>query len=95
MYCYCKLLYIQNQLSRLYLLSILEHIQYFIIDEMFGSEVMQSDARYFDNEGICYSSHKIKKTGDIGIKITALVLQGSWYMMVSWCSIILSFVSLR
>jgi len=28
---------------------------------------MQSDARGFDNEGICYSSHKVKKTGDIGI----------------------------
>ena len=34
---------------------------------MFGSEVMQSDARGFDNEGICYSSHKVKKKGDIGI----------------------------
>ena len=30
-YCYGKLLYLQNQLSRLYLLSILEHIHYFII----------------------------------------------------------------
>ena len=34
---------------------------------MFGSEVMQSDARGFDNEEICYCSHKVKKTGDIGI----------------------------
>ena len=35
---------------------------------MFGSEVMQSDARGFDNKGICYSSHKVKKTGDVAIK---------------------------
>ena len=35
---------------------------------MFGSEVMQSDARGFDNKGICYSSHKVKKTGDVGLK---------------------------
>ena len=28
---------------------------------------MQSDVRGFDKEGICYSSHKVKKTGDIGI----------------------------
>ena len=35
---------------------------------MFGSEVMQYDARGFDNKGICYSSHKVKKTGDVGIK---------------------------
>ena len=66
-YCYCKLLCLQNQLSRLYLLSILEHIHYCIIDEMFGGEVMQSDTRSFNNEGICYSSHKVKKMGDIGI----------------------------
>ena len=32
------------------------------------SEVMQSDARGFDNKGICYSSHKVKKTGDVAIK---------------------------
>ena len=31
-HCYCKLLFLKNQLSRLYLLSILEHIHYFIID---------------------------------------------------------------
>ena len=35
---------------------------------MFCSEVMQSDAKGFDNKGICYSSHKVKKTGDVGIK---------------------------
>ena len=35
---------------------------------MFGSEVMQSDARGFDNKVICYRSHKVKKTGDFGIK---------------------------
>ena len=39
---------------------------------MFGSEIMQSDARGFDNEDICYSSHKVKKTGDIGIKYNGL-----------------------
>ena len=39
---------------------------------MFGSEVMQSDARGFDNEGICNSSHKVKKTGNIGIKNNGL-----------------------
>jgi len=39
---------------------------------MFGSEVMQSDARGFDNEGICYSSHKVKMTADIGIKNNGL-----------------------
>ena len=35
---------------------------------MFGSEVMQPDARGFDNKGIYYSSHKVKKTGDVAIK---------------------------
>ena len=39
---------------------------------MFGSEVMQSDARGFDNEGICYSSYKVKKTGDFGFKNNGL-----------------------
>ena len=33
---------------------------------------MQSDARSFDNEGICYSLHEVKKTGDIGIKNNGL-----------------------
>ena len=28
---------------------------------------MQSEARASDNEGIRYSSHKVKKTGEIGI----------------------------
>ena len=39
---------------------------------MIGSEVIQSDARGFDNEGICYSSHEVKKTGHIGIKYNGL-----------------------
>ena len=39
---------------------------------MIGSEVMQSDARGFDNGGICYSSHEVRKTGDIGIKNNGL-----------------------
>ena len=33
---------------------------------------MQSDARGFNNEGIFYSSHQVKKTGDIGIKNNSL-----------------------
>ena len=33
---------------------------------------MQSDARGFDNEEICYSSHEVKKTGDIGLKNNGL-----------------------
>jgi len=39
---------------------------------MIGSEGMQSDARGFDNEGICYRPHKVKKTGDIDIQNNGL-----------------------